>query len=71
MRVGNLRWYVPLDYPLCAARLKIKIHLLVALTAMMRKLLHAIYGMFKHRQPFDGAKLYRLPDAEISTEKAA
>jgi transposase len=32
-----------------------------ALVAVMRKLLHAIFGMFKHRQPFDGAKLYRLP----------
>jgi transposase len=44
---------------------------MVALTAVMRKLLHAIYGMFKHQQPFDGAKVYRLPDAEISTGKAA
>jgi transposase len=32
-----------------------------ALVAVMRKLLHAIFGMFKHQQPFDGAKLYRLP----------
>jgi len=32
-----------------------------ALVAVMRKLLHAIYGMFKHHQPFDGTKLYRLP----------
>jgi transposase len=42
---------------------------MVALIAVMRKLLHAIYGMFKHQQPFDGSKLYRLP--EISTEVAA
>ncbi len=44
---------------------------MVALVAVMRKLLHAIYGMFKHQQPFDGSKLYRLPDREISTEVAA
>ena len=31
-----------------------------ALVAAMRKLLHAIYGMFKHQQPFDGSKVYRL-----------
>jgi len=29
--------------------------------ASMRKLLHAIFGMFKHDQLFDGAKLYALP----------
>ena len=29
-----------------------------ALVATMRKLLHAIYGMFKHDQLFDGAKVY-------------
>jgi transposase len=33
-----------------------------ALVAVMRKLLHAVYGMLKHRQPFDGAKLYRLTE---------
>jgi hypothetical protein len=26
----------------------------------MRKLLHAIFGMFKHDQTFDGAKVYAL-----------
>ncbi len=26
----------------------------------MRKLLHAIFGMFKHDQPFDGSKVYAL-----------
>jgi hypothetical protein len=30
---------------------------MVAVIAVMRKLLHAIYGMFKHDAPFDGAKL--------------
>ncbi len=44
---------------------------MVALVAVMRKLLHAIYGMFKHQQPFDGSKLYCLPQPEISTKEAA
>ena len=30
---------------------------MVALVAVMRKLLHAIFGMLKHDAPFDGAKL--------------
>ena len=33
---------------------------LQALVAVMRKLLHAIFGMFKHHQPYDGSKIYRL-----------
>lgn len=32
-----------------------------ALVATMRKLLHAIFGMFKHDQLFDGEKVYALP----------
>ncbi len=39
--------------------------------AVMRKLLHAIYGMFNHRQAFDGAKLFALPSPGISTTEAA
>jgi transposase len=31
-----------------------------ALVALMRKLLHAIFGMFKHNQNFDGSKAYTL-----------
>lgn len=31
-----------------------------ALVAVMRKLLHAIFGMFKHRQSYDGSKLFPL-----------
>lgn len=31
-----------------------------ALVAVMRKLLHAIWGMLHHRQPWDGNKFYRL-----------
>ncbi len=34
-----------------------------ALVATMRKLLHAIYGMFKHDQRFDGSKVYALANA--------
>jgi transposase len=30
---------------------------MVALVAVMRKLLHAIFGMFKHNAPFEGAQL--------------
>lgn len=33
---------------------------LQAIVAVMRKLLHAIYGMLKHGQDFDGEKLYNL-----------
>jgi transposase len=32
-----------------------------ALVAVMRKLLHAIFGIFKHHQPYDGAQLFTLP----------
>ena len=48
-----------------------------ALVAVMRKLLHALYGMFKHQQPFDGSQLYRLPQEPslpqppLSTTEAA
>jgi transposase len=41
------------------ARGKLKMQ---ALVATMRRLLHAIYGMLESRQPFDGSKLYRLPE---------
>jgi transposase len=44
---------------------------MVALVAVMRKLLHAIYGMFKHRTAFDGHKVFVLPASEISTTEAA
>lgn len=33
---------------------------LVAIVAVMRKLLHAIYGMFKHDADFDSSKFYRM-----------
>ena len=37
-----------------------------ALVAVMRKLLHAIYGMFRHQMPFDGGKVYQLPQAVVA-----
>jgi transposase len=39
-----------------------------ALVAVMRKLLHAIFGMFKHRQQYDGPKLFSasVPAQEVA-----
>ena len=36
---------------------------MVALTAVMRKLLHAMWGMLHHQQEWDGNKFYRLDPA--------
>jgi len=36
-----------------------------AVVAVMRKLLHAIWGMFKNDQTFKGEKFYRIPDQPI------
>ena len=33
---------------------------LQAITAVMRKLLHALWGMLHHRQEWDGEKFFRL-----------
>lgn len=35
---------------------------IVATVAVMRKLLHSIYGMLKHNQDFQGEKFYRIPE---------
>jgi transposase len=35
---------------------------LQALVAVMRKLLHALWGMLHHRQNWDGNKFYRIPE---------
>jgi len=43
-------------YDQLLARKKFKLQ---AIVAIMRKLLHAIYGMFKHEQPFDGTKFFQ------------
>lgn len=40
---------------------------IVAVVAVMRKLLHAIYGMLKHDQDFDGEKFYRTPEKKPAT----
>ncbi|MFZ3266119.1 MAG: hypothetical protein WA172_19085 [Terriglobales bacterium] len=42
---------------------------MVALVAVMRKLLHAIFGMFKYDAPFDGAKL--CPALSLATAAEA
>ena len=34
---------------------------IVAMVAVMRKLLHSIYGMLKHDQDFNGEKFYQIP----------
>ena len=46
------------DHLLARGKLKMQ-----ALVAVERKLLHAIFGMFKHQQPYDGSKMYRLKEA--------
>ncbi len=38
-----------------------------ALVAVMRKLLHAIFGMFKHGQHYDGSKVFSLSASADST----
>jgi transposase len=48
---------LPAFYEHLLARGKTKMQ---ALVAVMRKLLHAIFGMFKHHQTFDGCKVYNL-----------
>lgn len=37
-----------------------------ALLAVARKLLHALYGMFRTNQPYDGTLVYRLPASKIA-----
>ena len=43
---------------------------LQALVAVMRKLLHAIFGMFKHQQEYDAQKVYTLTGADASATAA-
>ena len=40
----------------------------VAVVAVMRKLLHAVWGMFRTAQPWDGARFYRLEVAAESDQ---
>jgi hypothetical protein len=39
---------------------------LQAITAVMRKLLHALWGMLHHRQEWDGEKFYRLSEPKTT-----
>jgi len=39
---------------------------MTAITAVMRKLLHALWGMLHHRQSWDGEKFYRLNQPTIA-----
>lgn len=39
---------------------------MLAITAVMRKLLHALWGMLHHRQEWDGDKFYRLNQIKIT-----
>ncbi len=41
-----------------------------ALVATMRKLLHAIFGMFKHDQLFDGVKVYASTSVDLAPASA-
>jgi transposase len=46
---------------------------MLALVAVMRKLLHGLYGMLKYRQPYDGTRLFAAPPpatAELPTAPA-
>lgn len=61
---ANLRAF----YEHLLARGKAKLQ---ALVAVMRKLLHAIYGMFKHDQLFDGGKVYDLTNAPALAQEVA
>ncbi len=60
---ANLRAF----YEHLLARAKTKLQ---ALVATMRKLLHAIYGIFKHDQIFDGSKVFQIAEAALPQEIA-
>jgi len=47
-------------------RLESGIAKLQAITAVMRKLLHALWGMLHHRQEWDGEKFYRLSEPKTT-----
>ena len=40
---------------------------MVAIVAVMRKLLHSIYAMLKHGQDFEGEKFYQIPKKAAAT----
>lgn len=43
----------------------------LALIAVARKMLHAIYGMFRWDRPYDGSRVYRLRDAAVHAADAS
>jgi hypothetical protein len=38
---------------------------LQAVCAIMRKLIHAIHGMFKNNEPFDNTRFYTIPTTVV------
>lgn len=44
---------------------------LQAIVAVMRKLLHAIFGMLRHQQPYDGSKIYSQAQTALESVVAA
>lgn len=42
-----------------------------ALVAVMHKLLHAIFGMFRHVLPFEGSRVYQLSQAVVANTALA
>ena len=54
--------YMKAFYQQLLARRKAKLQ---ALTAVARKMLHAIYGIFKTDTPYDGAKLFPALAASV------
>ena len=50
-------------YNALLARGKLKMQ---AITAVMRKLLHAIWGILKHRKEWDGSKFYRIKTVDTA-----
>lgn len=58
--ISALRWnpYVIAFVKKLVGRGKLK---MVAIIAAMRKLLHAIWGMFTHDSPFDGQRFFAIP----------
>jgi transposase len=76
---GNARLRAALFYPaLCAVRVDPNVKAfyesllargkrkIQAITAVMRKLLHAFWGMLHHRKPWDGNKFYQLKHAKVA-----
>ena len=63
--LAAVRWdpHMKVFYEALQARHKTKLQAIIAVT---RKMLHAIYGIFKTRTPYDGHKLF--PQIKIPVE---